>query len=111
MDFKSFFIALKDNGNTGGLFVAAILGFLFAVIFWKLALWLIGFERWTPSFGPLSAENKMDSRGLLSWLFLFVCRSLCASNPFGKERTSRAWHGPSSLSLLIGCQYLPPQAV
>jgi len=67
--------------------------------------------RWTPSFRPLSAENKMDSRGLLSWLFLFVCRSFCALKPFGKERTSRAWHCPSSLSLLIGFQYLPPQAV
>ena len=67
--------------------------------------------RWTPSFRPLSAENKMDSRGLLSWLLLFVCRSLCASNPFGKERASRAWHCPSSLSVLIGFQYLPPQAV
>jgi len=67
--------------------------------------------RWTPSFRPVSAENKMDSRGLLSWLLLFVCRSLCASKPFGKERTSRAWHCPSSLSVLIGFQYLPPQAV
>ena len=61
-----------------------------------VAYWL----RWTPSFRPLSAENKMDSRGLLSWLFLFVCRSFCALKPFGKERTSRAWHCPSSLSLL-----------
>ena len=67
--------------------------------------------RWTPSFRPLSAENKMDSRGLLSWLLLLVGRSLCALKPLGKERTSRAWHAPSSLSLLIGFQYLPPQAV
>ena len=41
MDFKSFFIALKENGNTGGLFVAVILGVFFTVIFWKLALGLI----------------------------------------------------------------------
>jgi len=67
--------------------------------------------RWTPSFRPLSAENKMDSRGLLSGLLLFFGRSLCASNPFGKERTSRAWHCPSSLSLFFGFQFLPPQAV
>ncbi len=67
--------------------------------------------RWTPSFRPLSAENKMDSPSLLSSLFLFVCRSRCALNPFGKERTSRAGHRPSSLSLLMGFQYLPPQAV
>jgi hypothetical protein len=45
--------------------------------------------RWTPSFRPLSAENKMDSRGLLSALVLFVGRSRCALKPFGKERTSR----------------------
>ena len=67
--------------------------------------------RWTPSFRPLGAENKMDSGGLLSWLFLFVCRSLCALKPFGKERTSRAGHRSSSLSRLMGFQYLPPQAV
>ncbi len=67
--------------------------------------------RWTPSFRPLSAENKMDSPGLLSALFLFVCRSLCAPNPFGKERTSCTGHCPSSLSLLFGFQFLPPQAV
>ena len=67
--------------------------------------------RWTPSFRPLSAENKMDSRGLLSWLLLFVGRSLCALKPFGKERTSRAWHCPSSLSVFCGFPYLPPQAV
>jgi len=53
----------------------------------------------------------MDSRGLLSWLLLFVCCSLCALKPFGKERTSRVWHCPSSLSLFFGFQYLPPQAV
>ena len=70
-----------------------------------------GYLRWTPSFRPLSAENKMDSRGLLSSLFLFFCRSLCALKPFGKERTSHAWHCPSSLSLFDGFQYLPPQAV
>ena len=67
--------------------------------------------RWTPTFRPLSAENKMDSRGPLSSLLLFVSRSLCASNPFGKERTSRAWHYPPSLSRLLGFQYLPPKAV
>jgi hypothetical protein len=67
--------------------------------------------RRTPFFRPLSAENKMDSRGLLSWLLLFVSRSLCALKPFGKERTSRAWHHPSSLSRLLGFQYLPPKAV
>ncbi len=38
MDFKSFFIGLKDTGNSGGLFVAVIVGFFFTVIFWKLAL-------------------------------------------------------------------------
>ena len=53
----------------------------------------------------------MDSRGLLSGLFLVVCRSLCALKPLGKERTSRAWHCPSSLSRFFGFQYLPPQAV
>jgi hypothetical protein len=58
--------------------------------------------RWTPSFRPLSAENKMDSRGLLSWLFLFVGRSFCALKSFGKERTSCAWHYPSSLSVFAG---------
>ena len=68
-------------------------------------------QRWPPSFGPLSAENKMDSQGLLSGLLLCFCRCLCALNPFGKERTSRAWHCPSSLSLLFGFQFLPPQAV
>ena len=67
--------------------------------------------RRTPSFRPLSAENKMDSRGLLSWLLLFVSRSLCALKPFGKERTSRAWHYSSSLSRLMGFQYLPPEVV
>jgi hypothetical protein len=67
--------------------------------------------RWTPSFRPLSAENKMASGGLLSWLLLFVSRSLCALNPFGKERTSPACHCPSSLSRLMGFQYLPPKAV
>jgi hypothetical protein len=67
--------------------------------------------RRTPSFRPLSAENKMDSGGLLSWLRLFVCCSLCALNSFGKERTSRAWHHSSSLSRLIGFQYLLPKAV
>ena len=30
--------------------------------------------RWTPTFRPLSAENKMNSRGLLSWLLLLVGR-------------------------------------
>jgi hypothetical protein len=69
------------------------------------------FVRRTPSFRPLSAENKMDSGGLLSWLRLFVCCSLCALNSFGKERTSRAWHHSSSLSRLIGFQYLLPKAV
>jgi hypothetical protein len=38
--------------------------------------------------GHSGAENKIDSRGLLSLVFLFVCRSLCASKLFGKERTS-----------------------
>ena len=58
--------------------------------------------RWTPSFRPRSAENKMDSAGLLSFIVLFVCRSFCASKPFRKERTSRAWHCPSSLSVFLG---------
>jgi len=35
-------------------------------------------KRWTPSFRPLSAENKMDYRGLLSSLFLFFGHSFCA---------------------------------
>ena len=73
--------------------------------------WCQSYMRRTPFFRPLSAENKMDSPGLLSSLFLFVCRTRCALNPFGKERTSRAWHRPSSLSLSFGFQYLPPQAV
>ena len=64
-----------------------------------------------PFFRPLSAENKMDSRGLLSWLLLSVSRSVCALNPFGKERASRAGHYPPSLSRLMGFQYLPPKAV
>src|SRR5580698_6779146 len=67
--------------------------------------------RRTLFFRPLSAENKMDSRGLLSWLLLFVCCSLCALKPLGKGRTSRAGHYPSSLSRLMGFQYLPPKAV
>ena len=67
--------------------------------------------RWTPFFSPLSAENKMDSCGLLSSLVLSVCGSLCALKPIGKERTSRAWHCPSPLSLFFGCSYLLPQAV
>jgi hypothetical protein len=52
----------------------------------------------------------MDFAGLLSFVFLFVFRSFRASKPFGKERTSRAWHCPSSLSVL-GFPTLPPQAV
>jgi len=67
--------------------------------------------RRTRFFRPLSAENKMDSCGLLSSFLLFVCRSLCALKPIGKERTSRTPCCPSSLSVLIGFQYLPPQAV
>jgi hypothetical protein len=38
--------------------------------------------RWTPSFRPRSTGNKMDFRSLLSFVFLFVYRSLCASKPF-----------------------------
>ena len=67
--------------------------------------------RWTPSFRPRSAEHKIDSGGLLSFLFLFDCYSFRASKPFGKERTSRAWHRPSSLSVFLGFPTLPPQAV
>ena len=67
--------------------------------------------RRTPFFRPRSAENKMAFRGPLSFLFLFVCRSFRASKPFGKERTSHAWHRPSSLSLFLGFSTLPPQAV
>ena len=53
--------------------------------------------RWTPSFRPLSAENKMDSCGLLSWLLLFVCRSLCALTPLEKrERAVRGTARPPS---------------
>ena len=68
-------------------------------------------KKWTPSFRPLSAENKMDSVGLLSFVFLFVSRSFCALKPFGKERTSRVLNCPSSLSLFLGFPTLPPQAV
>jgi hypothetical protein len=57
------------------------------------------FLRRTPCFRPLGAENKMNFRGLLSIVFSFVCRSLCALKPFRKERTSRALHCPSSLSV------------
>jgi hypothetical protein len=53
----------------------------------------------------------MDFRGLLSLLFVFDYLSFRASKPFGKERTSHAWHRPSSLSLFLGSLYLPPQAV
>ncbi len=67
--------------------------------------------RWTPSFRPRSAENKIDSGGPLSFVFLFVCCSFRASKPFRKERTSRAWHRPSSLSVFLGFPTLPPQAV
>ena len=73
--------------------------------------WANSSVRWTPFFRPRSAENKMAFRGLLSFLFLFVCRSFRASKPFGKERTSHAWHRPSSLSLFLGFSTLPPQAV
>jgi hypothetical protein len=69
------------------------------------------FVRRTPFFRPLSAENKMDSCGPLSSLLSFVRCSLCALKPFGKERTSRAEHSPSSLSRLMGFQYLPPPVV
>src|SRR5208282_5393315 len=103
-------IAEGSNGKTPiKIFDAAQLaGFVNAHPALRLTYFSV---RWTPSFRPLSAENKMDSRGLLSSLLLFVGRSLCALKPFGKERTSRAWHCPSSLSVLIGFQYLPPQAV
>jgi hypothetical protein len=57
------------------------------------------------------AENKRDFCGLLSLLFLFVCRSFRVSKPFRKERTSRAEHCPSSLSVFLGFPTLPPQAV
>jgi hypothetical protein len=53
----------------------------------------------------------MDSRGLLSVLFLVSGRSSALQKPFGKERTSRGWHCPSSLSLFFGFPFLPPQAV
>jgi hypothetical protein len=68
-------------------------------------------KKWTPSFRPLGAESKMDFAGLLSFVFLSVCRSLCALKPFGKERTSGVLHSPSSLSLFLGFPTLPPQAV
>jgi hypothetical protein len=53
----------------------------------------------------------MAFRGLLSFVFLFACRSFRASKPFGKEKTSHAWHRPSFLSLFLGFLCLPPQAV
>ncbi len=44
MDFESFFFALKDNGKTGGLFVASLIGFFVAIIltlvFWQAAVGL-----------------------------------------------------------------------
>ena len=67
--------------------------------------------RWTPFFRPRSAENKRDFCGLLSLLFLLVCRSFRVSKPFRKERTNRAEHCPSSLSVFLGFPILPPQAV
>jgi hypothetical protein len=48
-------------------------------------------------FGPLGAEIKMDSRGLLS-LVLVCVFSVCALKNFRKERTSGDGHCPSSLS-------------
>jgi hypothetical protein len=67
--------------------------------------------RWTPSFRPRSAEDKIDFGGLLSFVCLFVCYSFRASKPLRKERTSRARHRPSSLSVFLGFPILPPQAV
>src|SRR5258706_6499990 len=80
-------------------------------------------ERWTPKIGPQSAENKIGSLGLLSFVFLFVCRSLCALKLLRfvfrslctlkllrKERTSRAWHCPSSPFVFLGFPTLPPQS-
>ena len=66
--------------------------------------------RWTPTFRPRTAENMMDSCDLLSLLFVFDYSSFRASKPFGKERTSRAWHRPSFLSLFLGFPTLPPTA-
>ncbi|MGP8200052.1 MAG: hypothetical protein ACLQU4_11185, partial [Limisphaerales bacterium] len=40
--------------------------------------------RRTPSFRPRSTENKRDFYGLLSLLFLVVCRSFRVSKPFRK---------------------------
>lgn len=41
MDLKSFFIAMQENGRHGGLFVVAMLSFLFVVCFWQLAIGLV----------------------------------------------------------------------
>jgi hypothetical protein len=84
MDVKSFFIALKDNGNTGGLFVIVILGFFFTVIFWKLAMCLAGilFLLWLAVQGlrRLSFSNLGRfflyltiplGLGLFAWRYLF----------------------------------------
>jgi len=104
--FSSRVIALRINWRASS-------GKASGVRFWELVfgLALIHTMRRTRFFRPLSAENKMDSCGLLSSFLLFVCRSLCALKPIGKERTSRTPCCPSSLSVLIGFQYLPPQAV
>ena len=72
--------------------------------------WHVKLRR-TPSFRPRSTENKRDFYGLLSLLFLVVCRSFRVSKPFRKERTSHAMHCPSSLSVFLGFPILPPQAV
>ncbi len=53
--------------------------------------------RWTPSFRPRSAENKIDSGGPLSFVFLFVCCSFRASKPFRKrERAAPGTARPPS---------------
>ncbi len=57
MDLKSFFLALKDNGKTGGLFVAVFVGFILVGSFWQIAAAILGF-------------------GLLFWLCLSLGRFL-----------------------------------
>jgi len=93
----------RVNGEIGDILTGEAHAFAFGIDVDEL--------RRTPFFRPRSAENKMDFRGLLSLLFVFDYLSFRASKPFGKERTSHAWHRPSSLSLFLGSLYLPPQAV
>ncbi|MGP8199883.1 MAG: hypothetical protein ACLQU4_10315, partial [Limisphaerales bacterium] len=49
-----------------------------------MAIETLSTMRRTPSFRPRSTENKRDFYGLLSLLFLVVCRSFRVSKPFRK---------------------------